>query len=46
MTIEPAYVTFGLNADGGGERVMMKAVSPIADFRYDYRDLLFTPATP
>ncbi|MES2496611.1 MAG: serine hydrolase [Pseudomonadota bacterium] len=45
-TIEPAYVTFGLNADGGVERVTMKAASPIADFSYDYHDLLFTPATP
>ncbi len=42
-TIEPAYVTFGLNADGKVERVTMKAVSPVADFSYDYQDLLFTP---
>jgi len=42
-TIEPAYVTFGLNADGKVERITMKAVSPIADFSYDYQDLLFTP---
>ena len=42
-TIEPAYVTFGLNADGQVERITMKAVSPIADFSYDYQDLLFTP---
>ena len=41
--IEPAYVTFGLNADGKVERVTMKAVSPVADFSYDYQDLLFTP---
>jgi CubicO group peptidase (beta-lactamase class C family) len=43
-TIEPAYVTFGLNADGKVDRVTMKAVSPIADFSYDYQDLLFAPA--
>jgi len=43
-TIEPAYVTFGLDADGKVERVTMKAVSPLADFSYDYHDLLFTPA--
>jgi len=43
-TIEPAYVTFNLDADGKVERVTMKAVSPIADFSYDYHDLLFTPA--
>jgi len=43
-TIEPAYVTFGLDADGKVDRVTMKAVSPLADFSYDYQDLLFTPA--
>lgn len=42
-TIEPAYVTFGLDADGKVERVTMKPVSPLADFSYDYQDLLFTP---
>ncbi len=42
-TIEPAYVTFAINADGKVERVTMKAVSPLADFSYDYQDLLFTP---
>jgi hypothetical protein len=43
-TIEPAYVTFGLDADGKVERITMKAVSPVADFSYDYHDLLFIPA--
>jgi len=43
-TIEPPYVTFSLDADGRVDRVTMKAVSPIADFSYDYQDLLFTPA--
>jgi CubicO group peptidase (beta-lactamase class C family) len=42
-TIEPAYVTFGLDADGRVERITMKPVSPIADFSYDYQDLFFTP---
>jgi hypothetical protein len=42
-TIEPAYVTFGLDADGKVERVTMKPVSPTADFSFDYQDLLFTP---
>ena len=42
-TIEPAYVTFGLDADGRVARVTMKPVSPLADFSYDYADLLFTP---
>jgi CubicO group peptidase (beta-lactamase class C family) len=41
--IEPAYVTFGLDADGKVERVTLKAVSPLADFSYDYQDLLFKP---
>jgi hypothetical protein len=41
--IEPAYVTFSLDADGKVGRVTMKAASPLADFSYDYQDLLFTP---
>ena len=42
--IEPAFVTFGMGAEGQVERITMKAVSPIADFSYDYQDLQFTPA--
>jgi hypothetical protein len=42
-SIEPAYVTFGLDADGKVERVTMKPVSPLADFSYDYQDLQFAP---
>ena len=42
--IEPAYVTFSLDADGRVDRVTMKPVSPLADFSFDYQDLLFTPA--
>jgi CubicO group peptidase (beta-lactamase class C family) len=42
--IEPAYVTFSLGAEGKVERITMKAVSPLADFSFDYQDLLFTPA--
>lgn len=41
--LEPAYVTFALDADGRVERVTMKPVSPIADFSWDYQDLAFTP---
>jgi CubicO group peptidase (beta-lactamase class C family) len=41
--IEPAYVTFNLDAEGKVARITMKAVSPLADFSYDYQDLLFTP---
>ena len=41
--IEPAFVTFSIDADGKVDRVTMKAVSPLADFSFDYHDLLFTP---
>ena len=41
--IEPAYVSFSIDADGKVERVTMKPVSPAADFSFDYQDLLFTP---
>jgi hypothetical protein len=36
-------VTFNLDANGKVERIRLKAVSPIADFSYDYQDLLFVP---
>ena len=42
-TIEAAYVTFSLDAAGKVARISMKAVSPLADFSYDFQDLLFTP---
>ena len=41
-SIEPAYVTFSLDADGKVDRITMKAISPLADFSWDYHDLLFT----
>ncbi len=41
--IEPAYVTFALDAEGDVASISMKAVSPLADFSYDYDDLHFTP---
>lgn len=41
--IEPAYATFALDAEGKVARITMKAVSPLADFSFDYHDLLFTP---
>jgi CubicO group peptidase (beta-lactamase class C family) len=41
--LEPAYVTFALDADGKVARVTMKPESPIADFSYDYRDLDLRP---
>jgi len=42
-SIEPAYATFQLDAAGKVERITMRAVSPLADFSYDYQDLLFRP---
>lgn len=42
-SIEPAYVSFALDAQGKVDRITMKAASPLADFSYDYHDLLFTP---
>ena len=41
--IEPAYVTFGLDAEGKVDRITMKPVSPTADFSFDYQDLNFRP---
>lgn len=42
-SLEPAYVTFALDADGKVARITMKPVSPLADFSYDYQDLQFAP---
>ena len=42
-TIEPAYVTFVAGDDDKVSHVMLKAVSPLADFSFDYQDLDFTP---
>lgn len=42
-TIEPALVTFGLDAEGAIDRVSMQAASPLADFSYDYHDLDLRP---
>jgi hypothetical protein len=41
--VEDAYVTFALNPDGSIARMTMKAVSPLADFSWDYQDLRFVP---
>jgi hypothetical protein len=41
--IEPAFVTFQLNPDGSIDSFRMSAVSPLADFSFDYQDLLFRP---
>jgi hypothetical protein len=41
--VEDAYVTFALAPDGSIDHMTMKAISPIADFSWDYQDLRFTP---
>lgn len=41
--LEDAYVTFALNPDGSIDQVRLAAVSPLADFSFDYQDLLFRP---
>lgn len=43
-TIEDAFITFALNPDGTIDSARMKAVSPLADFSFDYQDLLLKPA--
>ena len=32
--------------DGGIDRISLKAVSPLADFSFDYQDLDLRPAPP
>jgi len=43
-TIEDAFITFALNPDGTVNGARMAAVSPLADFSFDYQDLLLKPA--
>ncbi|MGH8187749.1 MAG: serine hydrolase [Steroidobacteraceae bacterium] len=42
-TLEDAYVTFSLQPDGSIGTMTMKAISPLADFSFDFHDLLFKP---
>jgi CubicO group peptidase (beta-lactamase class C family) len=42
-TIEDAFLTFTLKPDGTIDHFTMVAVSPLADFSFDYQDLFFTP---
>jgi hypothetical protein len=42
--IEDAFVSFALTPEGGVRDMTMRAVSPLADFSFDYQDLLFRPA--
>jgi CubicO group peptidase (beta-lactamase class C family) len=43
-TIEDAFITFSLRPDGSIDSARMAAVSPLADFSFDYQDLLLKPA--
>jgi CubicO group peptidase (beta-lactamase class C family) len=43
-TIEDAFLTFALNPDGTIDSAKMAAVSPLADFSFDYQDLLLEPS--
>ncbi len=42
--IPDAFVTFALTPHGDIDSMKMAAVSPLADFSFDYQDLLFHPA--
>lgn len=44
-SIADAFVTFSLGPDGKVSDLRMKAFSPLADFSYDYQDLLFRPVS-
>jgi CubicO group peptidase (beta-lactamase class C family) len=44
-TIEDAFVTFSLRADGSIDGARMAAVSPLADFSFDYQDLWLKPSS-
>lgn len=44
--IEDAYVSFSLDPSGAISAVRMQAVSPTADFSFDYQDLHFVPNAP
>ncbi|WP_426700255.1 serine hydrolase [Rhodanobacter sp. Col0626] len=41
--MEDAYVTFALHPDGSIEQMTLRAISPVADFSWDYQDLHFVP---
>jgi CubicO group peptidase (beta-lactamase class C family) len=42
--IEDAFVTFALTPQGAIANMKMAAVSPLADFSFDFQDLMFVPA--
>jgi hypothetical protein len=37
-----AFVSFGLDEEGQGKTITMRAISPLTDFSYDFHDLHFT----
>jgi CubicO group peptidase (beta-lactamase class C family) len=41
--MEDAYITFALKPDGRIEHAKLQAISPLADFSFDYQDLLLKP---
>jgi CubicO group peptidase (beta-lactamase class C family) len=41
--MEDAFLTFTLKPDGAIDHFTVQAVSPLADFSFDYQDLYFTP---
>jgi CubicO group peptidase (beta-lactamase class C family) len=43
-TMEDAFLTFTLSPNGSIHHFTMSPVSPLADFSFDYQDLLFSPA--
>jgi CubicO group peptidase (beta-lactamase class C family) len=45
-TIPDAFVTFGIDVKGKAGEMRMEAVSSLADFSFDYQDLLFRPQRP
>ena len=42
---EDAAVTFSHTPDGKIDQIKMQPISPLADFSWDYQELLFTPVT-
>ncbi len=42
---EDANLTFSLKPNGRVDQITMNAISPLADFSWDYQDLHFTPVT-
>jgi CubicO group peptidase (beta-lactamase class C family) len=43
--MEDAYITFTLKPDGNVDFAKLLAISPLADFSFDYHDLLLKPVT-